>query len=75
MEHCVNVVAVAPVMTLGEAIVIELVFIAAVILIYADLKVFEKGRKAQHRKKFLSFSVPSKVSFSPYASLDRRRYS
>lgn len=45
MEHCVNVVAVAPVMTLGEAIVIELVFIAAVILIYADLKVFEKGRK------------------------------
>lgn len=44
MEHCVNVVAVAPVMTLGEAIVIELVFIAAVILIYADLKVFEKGR-------------------------------
>lgn len=45
MEHCVNVMAVAPVMTLGEAIVIELVFIAAVILIYADLKVFEKGRK------------------------------
>ncbi len=44
MEHCVNVMAVAPVMTLGEAIVIELVFIAAVILIYADLKVFEKGR-------------------------------
>lgn len=45
MEQCVNVVAVAPVMTLGEAIVIELVFIAAVMLIYADLKVFEKGRK------------------------------
>ncbi len=45
MEHCVNVMAVAPVMTLGEAIVIELVFIAAVILIYADLNVFEKGRK------------------------------
>lgn len=48
MEHCVNVVAVAPVMTLGEAIVIELVFIAAVILIYADLKVFEKGRNGIH---------------------------
>lgn len=45
MEHCVNVMAVAPVMTLGEAIVIELVFIAAVILIYADLKVFEKRQK------------------------------
>lgn len=43
MEHCVNVVAVAPVMTLGEAIVIELVFIAAVILIYAELKSFEKA--------------------------------
>lgn len=27
MEHCVNVVAVAPVMTLGEAIVIELVLL------------------------------------------------
>lgn len=44
MEHCVNVMAVAPVMTLGEAIVIELVFIAAVILIYADLKVFVNGK-------------------------------
>lgn len=48
MEHCVNVVAVAPVMTLGEAIVIELVFIAAVILIYADLKVFEKAENGIH---------------------------
>lgn len=48
MEHCVNVMAVAPVMTLGEAIVIELVFIAAVILIYADLKVFEKAENGIH---------------------------
>lgn len=48
MEHCVNVVAVAPVMTLGEVIVIELVFIAAVILIYADLKVFEKAENGIH---------------------------
>lgn len=48
MEHCVNVMAVAPVMTLGEAIVIELVFIAAVILIYADLKVFEKAEHGIH---------------------------
>ena len=45
MEHCVNVVTVAPDMTLGEAIILELNFTAAVMLIYADLKVFEKGRK------------------------------
>lgn len=45
MEQCVNVVTVAPGMTLGEAIILELNFTAAVMLIYADLKVFEKDRK------------------------------
>lgn len=44
MEQCVNVVRVAPVVPLGAAIVIILTFTAAVMLIYADLKVFEKGR-------------------------------
>ncbi len=44
MDQCVNVVRVAPVVPLGVAIVIILTFTAAVMLIYADLKVFEKGR-------------------------------
>ena len=44
MDQCVNVVRVAPVVPLGAAIVIILTFTAAVMLIYADLKVFEKGR-------------------------------
>ena len=45
MYQCVNVVRVTPVVPLGAAIVIILTFTAAVMLIYADLKVFEKGRK------------------------------
>lgn len=44
MDQCVNVVRVAPVVPLGAAIVIILTFTAAVMLNYADLKVFEKGR-------------------------------
>ena len=44
IDQCVNVVRVAPVVPLGAAIVIILTFTAAVMLIYADLKVFEKGR-------------------------------
>lgn len=44
MDQCVNVVRVAPVVPLGAAIVIILTFTAAVMLIYADLKVFEKSR-------------------------------
>lgn len=44
MDQCVNVVRVAPVVPFGAAIVIILTFTAAVMLIYADLKVFEKGR-------------------------------
>lgn len=44
MDQCVNVVRVAPVVPLGAAIVIILTFTAEVMLIYADLKVFEKGR-------------------------------
>ena len=44
MDQCVNVVRVAPVVPLGAAIVIILTFTATVMLIYADLKVFEKGR-------------------------------
>lgn len=44
MDQCVNVVRVAPVVPFGATIVIILTFTAAVMLIYADLKVFEKGR-------------------------------
>ena len=44
IDQCVNVVRVDPVVPLGAAIVIILTFTAAVMLIYADLKVFEKGR-------------------------------
>lgn len=49
MDQCVNVVRVAPVVPLGAAIVIILTFTAAVMLIYADLKVFEKGRTRYSR--------------------------